>query len=312
MGQPLGGTPGGLRTCTRVTASDRDPLPLEAEIDRLYGLPLDEFVAQRGALAKRLRGEGEREAAERVKGLRKPTAGAWALNQAVRRRRSETTALLAAGERLRAAHEALISGGGRDELREAMAEERSLSGTLADCAEAIASETGKSGPALKERVRATLHAAALDPAVREELEAGRLVREHEAVGLAGFGGGAGAPGASGRSAKKTSNKGRTRPLRRGHRLGRRQTLRRPPHAPPTASAPPSAKRAAEAERAAAKERKARLAEAEREVAAARSSHRDAEAALEEAQEAERAARELVRERKRELTQREREVKRLRR
>ncbi|MET0512518.1 MAG: hypothetical protein ABW135_12660 [Thermoleophilaceae bacterium] len=290
-----------------MPASDRDPPPLEAEIDRLYALPLDEFVAQRGALGKRLRGAGEREAAERVKGLRKPTAGAWALNQAVRRRRSETSALLAAGERLRAAHEALISGGGRDELREAMAEERSLSGTLADCAEAIASETGKSGPALKERVRATLHAAALDPAVREELEAGRLVREHEAVGLAAFGGGAVAPVASGAPVA---------PKKQAIRGGRDRSA----DAKVSADAKRSAdreraaerKRAAAAERAAAKERKARLAEAEREVAAARSSHRDAEAALDEAREAERAARDLVRERKRELTQRERELKRLRR
>ena len=292
---------------TRVAASDRDPPPLEAEIDRLYALPLDEFVAQRGALAKRLRGEGEREAAERVKGLRKPTAGAWALNQAVRRRRSETSALLAAGERLRAAHEALISGGGRDELREAMAEERSLSGTLADCAEAIASETGKSGPALKERVRATLHAAALDPAVREELEAGRLVREHEAVGLAAFGGGAvgaGCFGAPVAPKKQATRGGRDRSADvKGSADAKRSADR---------ERAAERKRAAEAERAAAKERKARLAEAEREVAAARSSHRDAEAALDEAQEAERAARDLVRERKRELTQRERELKRLRR
>jgi hypothetical protein len=292
---------------TRVAASDRDPPPLEAEIDRLYALPLDEFVAQRGALAKRLRGEGDREAAERVKGLRKPTAGAWALNQAVRRRRSETSALLAAGERLRAAHEALISGGGRDELREAMAEERSLSGTLADCAEAIASETGKSGPALKERVRATLHAAALDPAVREELEAGRIVREHEAVGLAAFGGGAVAPGASGApvAPKKQAIKGgRDRSAdAKGSAVAKRSADR---------ERAAEAKRAAEIERAAATERKARLAEAEREVAAARSSHRDAETALDAAQEAERAARDLVRERKRELTQRERELKRLRR
>ena len=289
-----------------MAASDRDQLPLEAEIDRLYGLPLDEFVAQRGALAKRLRGEGEREAAERVKGLRKPTAGAWALNQAVRRRRSETTALLAAGERLRAAHEALISGGGRDQLREAMAEERSLSGTLADCAEAIASETGKSGPALKERVRATLHAAALDPAVREELEAGRLVREHEAVGLAAFGGGAAAPPVAPvapLAPKKQATKGgRERSADAQGAAGAKRAADRERAA--------EAKRAAETERAAAKERKARLAEAEREVAAARSSHRDAEAALEEAEAAERAARDLVRERKRELTQRERELKRL--
>ena len=158
--------------------------PPDSQIDRLYGLPLDEFVAQRDALAKSLRTD-HREAAAAVKALRKPTAGAWALNQAVRRRQKETQALLAAGERLRAAHATLLSGGGRDELRAAMDDQRTLAAALADCAEAIASETGKSGPALKERVRSTLHAAALDPEVREQLARGRLVREREAVGLGG-------------------------------------------------------------------------------------------------------------------------------
>ena len=74
---------------------------LEADIDRLYGVPLDEFVAERDQLAKRLNKEGDREAGARIKALRKPTVGAWALNQAVRRRRKETAALLATGERLR-------------------------------------------------------------------------------------------------------------------------------------------------------------------------------------------------------------------
>jgi len=158
---------------------------LQTEIDRLYGLPLDEFVSGRDALAKRLRGDGDREGGAAVKALRKPTAGAWALNQAVRRRHAETKALLTAGQRLRSAHAGLLSGGDRDELRAAMAEQRELAATLADCAEAIASETGKSGPALKERVRTTLHAAALDEEVREHLARGRLTREREAVGLGG-------------------------------------------------------------------------------------------------------------------------------
>ncbi len=109
--------------------------------------------------------------------------GAWALNQAVRRRRVETDALIATGKRLRAAHEDLLTGGDPAVLRETMEEERSLTSALADCAEAIASETGKSGPALRDRVRATLHAAALDEEVREELAAGRFIREREAVGL---------------------------------------------------------------------------------------------------------------------------------
>ena len=100
----------------------------------------------------------------------------------------ETDALIATGKRLRAAHEDLLTGGDPAVLREAMEEERSLTSAIADCAEAIASETGKAGPALRDRVRATLHAATLDDAARDELSAGRFVREREAVGLGSFGG----------------------------------------------------------------------------------------------------------------------------
>src|SRR5215217_4901679 len=170
-------------------------MDLDAEIDRLYGTPLDEFVEQRAELARRLTREGDREAAAHVKALRKPTVGAWALNQAVRRRRTETEALLATGERMREAHEELLTGGDAAVLRETMQEERSLTSAIADCAEAIASETGKSGPALRDRVRSTLHAAAVDQEAREELAAGRFVREREAVGLGSFATAAPAAGA---------------------------------------------------------------------------------------------------------------------
>src|SRR5215213_5725451 len=131
-----------------------------AELDRLYGLPLDEFVKERDALAKRLRGE-DREAAAAVKALRKPTVGAWALNQAIRRRRAETDELLETADALRDAYRDMLSGGDPAAVRAATERERELSATLADCAEAIATETGKSGPALRERVRATLRAAVL-------------------------------------------------------------------------------------------------------------------------------------------------------
>ena len=52
--------------------------------DDLYGLPLDAFVPERDALAKRLRAEGRRDEAAEVKALRKPSVAAWAVNQAVR------------------------------------------------------------------------------------------------------------------------------------------------------------------------------------------------------------------------------------
>jgi hypothetical protein len=281
---------------------------LDSEIDRLYGVPLDEFVRERDELAKRVRREGEREAAERVKKLRKPSAGAWALNQAVRRRRKETTALLAAGERLRDAHEALLTGGDPAALRDAMQEERDLTAALADCAEAIASETGKSGPALRERVRATLHAASVDEEVREELGTGRFVREREAVGLGPFGAATGAAPATGRKAQsrpraKTRDPAKT-PRRTGEDGDRAKAAR---------------------EEAAERERRERLSEAERSLGEARAAlekaegaHSAAAAELQAAREAvgaaedaEREARAVARERRRELGKRERELERLR-
>ena len=80
---------------------------------RLYGLPLDEFTAERDALAKRLRADGERDEAALVKKLRKPSVPAWAVNQAVRKDKRAAKALLRAGECLANAQEAMLSGSAR-------------------------------------------------------------------------------------------------------------------------------------------------------------------------------------------------------
>jgi hypothetical protein len=276
---------------------------LEDEIKRLYGLPLDEFVQARDELAKAARKDGDREAAEQIKALRKPTAGAWALNQAVRRRRKETDALLAAGERLRAAHEELLSGGDRGALREAMDEERALVSSLAECAEAIASETGKSGPQLRDRVRATLHAAALDEETREELAAGRLVREREAAALGPLD-----VVESGPAGPRPRRAGAASPAR-GDTAERRRT-RRAPAPPDTAAERERAKGLSAASRA--------LQDARFRLEAALTGHERAaervgaaKDALSEAEEAERAARKETRDAKRELARRERELERLR-
>jgi hypothetical protein len=278
-------------------------MDVDEEIDRLYGTPLDEFVHERDELAKRLTRNGDREAGARVKALRKPTVGAWALNQAVRRRRAETDALLATGKRLRAAHEELLSGGDSAVLRETMEEERSLTSALADCAEAIASETGKSGPALRDRVRATLHAAAVQEEAREELAAGRFVREREAVGLGPFDSDLAGP-AEAAPAERSPAK---------------------PKSSPTATKPraPAAKAQAQSERAPLPD--PRLADAERSLADAREALTNAEAdhaaslsraesareLLQEAELAEREARRVVRELWREVAKQERKLERMR-
>ena len=144
------------------------------EADELYGLPDDEFTSARDALAKRLRGEKRREEADEVKALRRPSVAAGAINRAVREHGADE--LLDAGEALREAHEALLSGSGDAAgVREATAREREAVRDFA----ALALGDGASA-STEEKVRATLHAASIDDDVRELLVAGRLERDAEA------------------------------------------------------------------------------------------------------------------------------------
>jgi hypothetical protein len=144
------------------------------EADDLYGLPLDEFTKARDALAKRLRGEQRRDDADLVKGLKRPSVAAGAINLAVRRHGADD--LLAAGEELRDAHGALLDGkGDAASVREATERERAAVREFAKLA--LGDDATE---ATAEKVRATLHAAAVDDEVREQLEAGRLEREAEA------------------------------------------------------------------------------------------------------------------------------------
>ena len=145
------------------------------EADKLYGLPLEDFVAQRDALAKRLRAEGRRADADEVKALRKPPAVVWAVNQLMRTQRKAARALVTAADRaakhpsdrdaLRAHHDAL------DQLATAGAVLLSGKGR------------GLSEDALL-RVRGALHAASLDRDRREDFIAGRLSEEPAPAGFA--------------------------------------------------------------------------------------------------------------------------------
>jgi hypothetical protein len=262
---------------------------LEAEIDRLYALPLDEFVKARDELASSLRSADRRPDATTIKALRKPTVGAWALNQAVRTRRADIRELLEAGDALRAAQERLLAGGERADLRDATEREREVVSRLAEAAVAIGGEAGRSG-ALEPRLRATLHAAALDESVREELAAGRLVREHEPVALGALAVDEPQPtsgssrGAAGRKAAEPS------PTRRGRRRGRAED----PAAERAGKLAELKDRVAEA-RERAETAASALADAERQAADARERADAAGLERKDAERAERAARKAVKE-----------------
>jgi hypothetical protein len=142
---------------------------LDTRLDDLYGLPPDQFVGARDALAKELQGE-ERAA---VKALRRPSVPAGLANRLAREEPDAMKELLAAGAQLR---ETQLGGVG--DVRAAMAKELAAVDRLVKAARRL---DGASGPNI-ERLRGLLHAAAADPGLQAALERGRVEREPQAGG----------------------------------------------------------------------------------------------------------------------------------
>jgi hypothetical protein len=168
------------------------------DADRLYGLPLERFIAERDRLVRSLRGDGRREEASDVAALRKPSVAAWGVNQAVRGEPEAFEELTGAGDALRAAQEQVLGGAdARDELRVAAERERAAADVLAEsAAQALRSGGHAPSPSVLERIGETLHAAALDDDARGQVSGGRLVSELRHVGF-GLGDGPIAPAQKG-------------------------------------------------------------------------------------------------------------------
>lgn len=155
---------------------------LQDGLDRLYGAPLEDFIAERTRLAKELRGDGDRETAEEVGKLTKPTAAAWALNHVAREEPDAVEEWLDAARALREASAAPAEG---DELRDAIAAHREATVRLTNVARDRAEPSGKPlSAAMVERVRALLRSATSDEDAFERLRAGRVTEEPASAELA--------------------------------------------------------------------------------------------------------------------------------
>ena len=143
---------------------------LDREIDRLYGLPLGEFTAERDALARRLRGDGQRDEAAEVGGLRKPVLAAWVVNRLARERRNDVRALVAAAAAIRAGKPEA------DERFRAAADDLVRAGRKLLVAEGARPRT----PSFATSATTLRSAAAADP---ELLTGGRLTEPVEATGF---------------------------------------------------------------------------------------------------------------------------------
>jgi hypothetical protein len=141
----------------RAAMSARDkagtPREIDAEIDRLYQKPLDEFTAARNALAKQ---SGKR--APEIRGLAKPPVAAWAVNQLYWRRRPVYDALIDAAQQLRRAHAAVLAGRSADVRAAGKAHEERLA-TALDASLEILGESGHPvSDAIRQPIVTTLRA----------------------------------------------------------------------------------------------------------------------------------------------------------
>ena len=167
-------------------ASDRQPgQDLPEEADALFGLPLDAFVAERGALVRRLKKDGRREEAARVAALRKPSVAAWAVNQVVRSQPSAARAAFAAGDALIDAQNGLLAGKvDAADFRAVRGHFEEALGALDTAARGLLDERGRGlGEPTLDRAASALRTAVLDPTQRADAVAGTLAREPTAMGF---------------------------------------------------------------------------------------------------------------------------------
>jgi hypothetical protein len=300
---PPADRPGGAGASRAGTISDVD-------VDDLYGLPLDRFTPERGALARELRNAGRRDEAAEVAARRKPSVAAWAVNQLVRTQRREVGELFGAGDALRAAHEAVLGGrGDGSSLRAAVERERRAVETLIEASRGLLTSEGHElSPTIIDRVSDTLHAAALDDDARGQVKDGRLERELRHVGL-GVGGALGAPAPASASASASASARKRTPAR-----GSSRGARRPAAAADSERALRERAQARAEERAAAhvaeREARRRAERAERGAQLARERRDRAAAALQEAETELGEAEDELREAQDQLSEAARAVRRL--
>jgi len=159
-----------------VASSEEPSRAPESELDALFAAPLDEFVAVRAEIAKRLADDGRRAEADAVRALRKPPVSVWAVNQLAREREGDITALVEATGRLRG-----IQAGGRGDFPAASAELQSTLDRLVAASRSVLERAGRPSDEMVRRVAQTLRAAAVaDP---EGLRRGTLTGEPEAAGF---------------------------------------------------------------------------------------------------------------------------------
>jgi hypothetical protein len=160
----------------QMTGSELDEI-----VGELYLLPPTEFVAARNELARQARAAGNREFAETLQNLRRPTRSAWLVNRLARQDSEAMKRLSTVGRELREAQTGLDGA----QLRNLAEQRRQVIDELLERARHRAHEAGlRLTNAMMSEVEATLQAALVDLSGSLTVRNGRLERP---LSKSGFG-----------------------------------------------------------------------------------------------------------------------------
>jgi hypothetical protein len=158
----------------------------EERLDELYREHPEGFVAARNELARELRAAGDREEADRIKKLRRPSVAAWLLNRTALSSPRVLQEFAEACGRLEEAQGQALEGDDDAvaEWRAAAARQRESNAAVVETAAALARDAGHpvNRHAL-DLVGETLQAASGDADLRDRVVRGRLERERSAPTL---------------------------------------------------------------------------------------------------------------------------------
>jgi hypothetical protein len=240
---------------------------LDAKIDELYRLPLNEFTGARNALAKTL----SKDEAKQIKALEKPTVVPWAVNQVYWRARSTYDRLMKSGEKLRTAQIAALEGKHADVRGAGEAHRRAIGEAVAEAERLSAAAGVKPGADALARTFESLSLATATGAAP-----GRLTETLQPAGFEALAG-------LGNLEVRTQNSER-KPAKLG--LAPKSERRTQNAEPRTTGAQKAAERAAAAaaakEEAERKKHEAAVKKAEEQLARVEAAERDARAAWEKA------------------------------
>ncbi len=148
------------------------------DLDQLFTVPLNAFVAERKRLADQLRAAGQPTEAKEVQKTPRPSASAWAVNQLARQEAPLLKRFAEITARLQVAPRPSASANSVEEPTEVLAAHRDTLRQLRDRAEQILAATGQAArPQILERVVRNLRLGVASQETRATIESGRLVHD---------------------------------------------------------------------------------------------------------------------------------------